>query len=159
MKPALKKEDADQLTDKILKRLAQDIPVETITNSTSIEPLKYSWIGRLVATFALLFLSITALQESHNSAFPSIDWSEKPNALIVEIEREESSSNNETLENPNKAALSEITVAHLEYDQPIAEGPIVYEATETITLRPGFAVKAGVVFTASISNSQSLSLE
>lgn len=159
MKPILKKEDADLLTDKILQKLAQDIPVETITNLNTVEPLKSSWMFRIAATFTLLFLSITAIQESHHSSFSYVDWTEKSGTQLVEMEHEYHPSYTEKTENPQKASHSEIRVAHLEYDQPIEQGPVAFEASETITLKPGFSVKAGVVFSASISSAQSLSLE
>lgn len=161
MKPVLKQDDAQLLTDAILQRLAQDLPLETLTEPKAMQTKIFSWVGKMVATFTLIFLSITAVQKGNMEYHSIVDWNPQSTHQIIENLKNETVPTRELqeLEADKKSTHPEIMVAHLEYDQPIKEGTIVFEAGESITLKPGFKVEAGVTFTAAIVNNQGLSLE
>lgn len=161
MKPVLKEENALLLTDAILQRVAQDLPLENITNPITPKHKPFSWIGKMVATFTLIFLSITAVKKGNVEYTSVVNWNLQSAHPIAESLQKETSSAAEFQELvPDKRSTHpEIMVAHLEYNQPIKEGPVVFEAGESITLKPGFKVEAGVTFTAAIVNGQGLSLE
>ncbi len=63
MKPVLKQEEADLLTDAILQKIVHDLPLETLTSQKKFKPKTFSWITKMAATFTLIFLSVTAVQE------------------------------------------------------------------------------------------------
>lgn len=161
MKPVLKEENAQLLTEDILQRLAQDLPMETITNPKTVKHKPFSWIGKMVATFTLIFLSITAVKKGNVEYTSIVNWNPQSTHPIAESLQKETSSAAEFQElvADKRSTHPEIMVAHLEYNQPIKEGPVVFEAVESITLKPGFKVEAGVTFTAAIVNNQGLSLE
>jgi hypothetical protein len=161
MKPVLKQEEADLLTDAILQKIVHDLPLETLTSQKKFKPKTFSWITKMAATFTLIFLSVTAVQEGKRVYPSTIHWNTELKNQIVETPQKEPQlkSKLQEVKTTNSGTHPEILVAHLEYDQPIKEGPVVFEAGESITLKPGFKVEAGVTFTAAIVNNQALSLE
>lgn len=161
MEPVLKNEEAHLLTDAILEKLARDLPLESITNATDSRPKPLAWIGKVAATLILMILSITAIQQSNQEYTSTIDWNPQMTKPLAETTEQQSTQESEIQREKSRKTSThpEIMVGHLEYDQPIKDGPVVFEAGESITLKPGFKVEAGVTFTAAIINHQRLILE